>query len=201
VSKGGVIRADKPGSAMITVTGGGKDLKYQVKVYKLNMKNRVKQIRKRELKQGMNTLEKILAVHYWMSRHIAYDTNQRGSGAKILLTGGGVCADYSRGFGYMMNELKVPYAAMIGTVNGILHEWSMVKYKGKWYHIDVTFDDGGLTNGRSRTIPRLYYFMIASKLMGKDHQFDKKYVYAKKATSTKFDNKRKSSDFTRFPMD
>jgi hypothetical protein len=101
------------------------------------------------------------AIHDWICDNIAYDTEMYFSGrvrnqdyVSVLKKKAGVCSGYvsvfnemcalagiesigisgySKGFGYR------------GTIGGQTdHEWNAVKFGGKWYLVDVTWDAGHL---------------------------------------------------------
>lgn len=95
-------------------------------------------------------LEKIRQIHNWIINNVEYDTNLNSeepysiSGA--LTEGKAVCEGYARSFKYLMDEIGIPCVLVSGTgtnSNGETesHAWNYVELYGKWYAIDVTWDD------------------------------------------------------------
>ena len=57
-----------------------------------------------------------------------------------------MCEGYARGFKYILDELGIPCVLISGTAtnsNGETesHAWNYVELEGKWYAVDVTWDD------------------------------------------------------------
>ena len=116
---------------------------------KLNLLEAMKQEINKQL-EGLTDYEKIKEVHNWLIDNIEYDVNLEAdepysiSGA--LTEGKAVCEGYARSFKYIMDELKIPCVLVSGTgtnSNGQTesHAWNYVQLDGKWYAIDVTWDD------------------------------------------------------------
>ncbi len=56
-----------------------------------------------------------------------------------LVKGVAVCEGYSKAYQYMLNQLGIEnYLCSSQSLN---HVWNIVKLNGKYYHVDVTFDD------------------------------------------------------------
>ncbi len=100
--------------------------------------------------EGYSDYEKIREVHNWMIENIEYDVDlvseEPYSISGALTEGKAVCEGYARGFKYIMDELNIPCVLVsgIGTnSNGETesHAWNYVQLEGKWYAIDVTWDD------------------------------------------------------------
>lgn len=100
--------------------------------------------------EGLTDYDKIKEVHNWLIDNIEYDVNLEAdepysiSGA--LTEGKAVCEGYARSFKYIMDELQIPCVLVSGTgtnSNGEIesHAWNYVQLDGKWYAIDVTWDD------------------------------------------------------------
>lgn len=89
-----------------------------------------------------------------------------------LASGYGVCEDYAQLFKGMCQQAGIPCETVRGDVNRGFHTWNRVWLWGKWYHVDVTFDDPGPE-------PTLWhkYFLISAKEMAKNHTWtDSDYV-------------------------
>lgn len=194
VSSAGTITAKKKGTATITATAGNKRYTCKVTVYGKTVKKRVNQIIKSEIQKGMSNYEKVKAVHNWMIRNIKYDYYRllRGYIPPISHTAKGalikkvaVCDGYAYAFQMVMNKLKIPCRFVVGRSGNVGHGWNMVKLGGKWYHVDVTFDDPIVNESNQNTVPYYNYFLKSSSVMKKTHSWVKsKYP---KCTSKKYD--------------
>lgn len=194
VSKGGTIKAKRKGNATITATANGKKYTYKVTVYDKSVTKRVNQVIKSCIKKNMSNYDKVKAVHNWMIRNVKYDYYrlQTGTIPKIshkaegaLMKKIAVCDGYAHAFQMIMNKLKIPCKFVVGRSQGVGHAWNMVKLAGKWYHVDVTFDDPIVNKSNTNTTPRYNYFLKSSATMSKSHIW-KKAKYPK-CTSKKYE--------------
>lgn len=129
--------------------------------------------------QGKNDYEKIKIVHDYLIDTIEYENNLSHNhiydiyGA--LVNKRCVCEGYAKAFQYLMNELGIENSIVIGTGTNSKnetenHAWNYVKLNGKWYGIDVTWDDPIITGGGKLTNKARYeYFLRGSNTMNKNH--------------------------------
>jgi len=74
-----------------------------------------------------------------------------------------------------MNELGIENTIVIGTGTNSKnqtenHAWNYVKLEGKWYAVDVTWDDPIITGwGKLTKKERYEYFLRGSKTMSENH--------------------------------
>lgn len=102
--------------------------------------------------------EKVLLVHDWIAMNTVYgyisqyvdengqeqpltaDAKNRGhSMYGVLIDGVGVCQSYTEAMCYILPKLGVECVSCV--CSDINHVWNCVKIDGKWYHVDVTWDD------------------------------------------------------------
>ncbi len=92
---------------------------------------------------GMTDAEKVLVVNDYMCMNYEYDTTLSADGAYelygVMINKTGVCDSYSKAFLYVMNRLGIECKRMVS--DEINHAWNCVKINGKWYHVDVTWND------------------------------------------------------------
>ena len=91
----------------------------------------------------------------------------------MVFKNGGVCDAYSRLFYDMAKKagLKVKY--IVGKIdNSGLHAWNLVKVEGKWYNIDVTWDDN---NAGAEDYDYEYYLKSDEYMREKQHSWNKKF--------------------------
>lgn len=91
-----------------------------------------------------NPIEKILAVHDEMVKNCEYDMKNSDEPIShhaygIFANNTAVCQGYAQAFYMIMNELGIENNFCIS--DSVNHEWNYVKVDGKWYHVDVTWDD------------------------------------------------------------
>ena len=71
----------------------------------------------------------------------------------------------------VIRKLKIPCRFVTGSSGSVGHAWNMVKLSGKWYHIDVTFDDPIINGTNTNKKPYYTYFLKSSSVMKKTHHF------------------------------
>ena len=100
-----------------------------------------KQVRKlvKRLK-GKTRYEKIKRAHDYLVDHVEYDIRYYNP-YYAFKSGRGLCMSYALAFQRILQEMKIP-CIYIRSSN---HAWNMVKLKGRWYGVDVTWDDSGNT--------------------------------------------------------
>lgn len=137
--------------------------------YADTVRSELDRIYKEELNlNGKSEYEKIKAIHDWICDHVTYDhsgclgdcvmsmmfpTNTH-SAVSALLFGRSVCQGYANLFGIMCTD----YGIECKYIYNDEHVWNMVKCGGKWYYVDVTWDDNCLeTEGEES---RYTFFML-----------------------------------------
>ena len=86
--------------------------------------------------KGKSRYCKIKGIHDYLVCSIRYDRNYYNP-YYAFKKGRGICMSYALAFQRIMQEMKIPCMY----VKGKDHAWNMVKLKGKWYFVDVTWDD------------------------------------------------------------
>lgn len=99
-----------------------------------------------------------------------------------LLNGKALCEGYSKAFAYVCQLIGVEANCVIGTANGGAHMWNFVKLDGKWYHMDVTFDD---PVGAEPSCVYTYFGLTTAEIL-KDHTIDGNPYPIPKCTATDY---------------
>ena len=89
--------------------------------------------------EDLSDYEKIKGVHDYlvlMNRYVAFE----GGAYSALCKGRSSCTGYAFSFYAIMRELGIP----VTIETGGNHAWNKVQYNGKWYNMDVTWDDNGV---------------------------------------------------------
>ena len=96
---------------------------------------------------GSTRYEQIKCIHDKISKFTYYDTEGQFSGSCLgsLVVPGVVCEGYSKGFKLICDRLGIPCVCIFGNYDvekKSAHMWNYVQMDdGKWYGIDVTWDD------------------------------------------------------------
>lgn len=155
--------------------------------------NKAKYIIEKLVKDDMSDMEKALVLHDYLVLHTVYDMKYLRKGAEgVLLLGRGVCDGYTQAYAMLLRMVGVECRCVSGSAGGA-HAWNMVKIDGKWYHVDVTWDDP--IGGRQRKEYLHYeFFMISDKeIRSRRHRWDWDYTPATPSLSPKYFLKRKRS--------
>lgn len=86
--------------------------------------------------------ERELILHDRLADHIAYEDGDRVHDAYgALINGKAVCEGYTKAFQYLLQKVGIQSFMATGTGNGDLHAWNIVRIDGKYYNVDLTWDD------------------------------------------------------------
>lgn len=121
-----------------------------------------------------STYDKILYVHDYIADNTKYDY----AGAKsddpglyhtsygCLVDGSAVCEGYAEAFTLIMNKLGIES----GICTGSNHAWNYVKVDGKYYWLDVTWDD--LDSHATGYQAEHTYFLVNSDMLLRSRNID-----------------------------
>ncbi len=136
----------------------------------------------------MNEFEKIKYIHDTVTKNCVYGELKSGSHDSAygcLVKGKANCEGYSKAFLLLCNKAGIDSMIVTGTAQGNdgesdSHMWNMVKLEGKWYHIDLTWDDPTLTPVDKSYI-RYDFFNLTDSEILQTHTSEKNrfYVYPK----------------------
>lgn len=127
---------------------------------------------------GMSDFEKVKAINDYVVLNTSYDyenylrntvpdSSYRIDG--VLLNGVAVCDGYAKTIVYLLNKLDIPVLYVSGLGNGGAHAWNKVQVDGKWYNLDVTWNDP--VPDRKGQIS-YKYFLIPDYVLAEDHTWD-----------------------------
>lgn len=122
------------------------------------------------LPENATNYEKVKFFHDWLVRNNTYKLDGARSQSLIgaLLDGITVCEGYTQAMDLLCYLSDVDCLQIVGyvTANGEYHAWNKVQLDGKWYNVDVTWDNDkakGLTYD---------YFLVSDNQLAKDHTFE-----------------------------
>ena len=126
------------------------------------------------IKNTMSVEEKIRLFHDYIINNTEYDTDgiKRSYNAyNLITTGKSICGGYSDIMSIYLNYLGIQNYKITSTN----HVWNLVKIDGKWYHLDLTWDDPIASDGKQYLLHN--FFLIETnellKLDSIEHNFDK----------------------------
>lgn len=111
-------------------------------------------------------LEKERCVYKALMEGVSYDENapMNQSAYSAIVNGSSVCAGYARAFQYIMIKMGIPCYLCNGDAQGVAHGWNIVKIDGKFYNVDLTWDDT-IDDGNNS----FKFFNIPDSVILKDH--------------------------------
>jgi hypothetical protein len=114
--------------------------------------------------------KKVKAIHDYIIKRVSYDqTYRKHTAYNALINKSSVCEGYALAAYRMFVDAGIECRIITGTANGGSHAWNIVKVDGKWYNIDLTWDDPIMSNGEQ--VLRYDYFLKNTKEF-KDHSRD-----------------------------
>lgn len=101
---------------------------------------RVAQILDKCVLEGMDQWQIALSIHDYLIAHAAYDeTLTKTSSYAFLVENSAVCAGYARAYQDLMLRAGIDCRYVVS--EAMDHAWNLVNIDGKWYHVDLTWDD------------------------------------------------------------
>ena len=100
------------------------------------------------ISSGATDLEKLLILHDYIVTHCEYDHSQSKQGIYdaygCLVNGLAVCQGYSEAYHVLLKKLGIPCKTVYS--RDLAHTWNLISLNGKWYYVDVTYDDPETTD-------------------------------------------------------
>ena len=126
-----------------------------------------------ELDPAMSEYEKVLYLHDELASRITYDLNAPNAydAYGALVDGRSVCEGYAEALQYlaqragMQGFLAIGSSINPGTGTGEPHEWNYIRMDGKYYHVDLTWDDQ--SDGVYHA-----YFGLSDAMIQEDHYIE-----------------------------
>lgn len=101
----------------------------------------------------------------------SFDTANASNAYGALIEGSAACEGYSRAMAFLCGKADIPCEIVTGNAGGVYHMWNMVETDGKWYHIDLTWDDPVFENDCPEYIG-YDYFNISDSEISRNHTID-----------------------------
>ncbi len=116
--------------------------------------------------------DKVMRIHDYLVRTCTYiESDESGLSSTsygCLVNKKANCEGYAKAFSVLCAKEGVETALVTGVADGENHAWNQVKVDGKWYNIDVTWDDTDISGDMRRM-----YFLCDDDEFYRTHQPDK----------------------------
>lgn len=110
---------------------------------------------------GMSDIQKAMALHDYLAQHMSYDfTYSRYNSYNALVEQSAVCQGYTLAYAELLKKAGIPFDFCTSTAMN--HIWNYVQIGGKWYHVDVTWDDP--TRDKVGYVSHAYFLNSDSKI-------------------------------------
>ena len=129
------------------------------------LSSKVDEVLNEVVTDNMTVREKIKAIHDYIINHTEYDslktkdindtTYKSNTAYGVLFQGYGICSGYSDAMKLFLDKLNV----INYKISNDQHIWNLVYLDGKWFHLDLTWNDPI----SDKNITRDNYFLITSK--------------------------------------
>lgn len=116
-------------------------------------------------------VDKVIAIHDYVIEHTAFSKDDvYAKNAYGALVGGySQCEGYAKALAFACNYFGIENVRITGNKwDGNSHAWSKVKIDGKWYNVDVTWDDPESSNGE-QLLRHNYLFVPDIDINDKTH--------------------------------
>lgn len=134
---------------------------------------------------GMTDMQKARALHDYLAQHMEYDTAlQKYNAYNALVEKKAVCQGYTLAYAALLEKAGISFDFC--TSNPMNHIWNYVKIGGKWYHVDVTWDDP--THDMVGYVRHTYFLNSDSKMKSEGTNGHYSWVKAQSCTDTTYDN-------------
>ena len=149
-----------------------------VQIEKINGK--VDDILKDVVKDETDTKKAIKLIHDYIIDHTKYDSERAdknrilyssNTAYGVLFEGYGICSGYADAMAIFLDRYNIPNYK----VSSVNHVWNAVQLDGKWYHLDLTWDDPIIDTGKE-VVLHDYFLVNTDKLLELDktqHMFNR----------------------------
>lgn len=92
---------------------------------------------------SMPEFEREMLLHDRLAKSITYDLNEKYAHTAYgaLVNGRAVCDGYTQAFQYLLQRVGIQSFMVTGIGNGGKHAWNIVRIDGRYYNVDLTWDD------------------------------------------------------------
>ncbi len=147
----------------------------------------------KKITPDMNEFEKVKYIHDEITKNCVYGELKSGSHDSAygcLVKGKANCEGYAKAFLLLCNKAGIDCMIVTGTAvdnegESASHMWNMVMVNGKWYHIDLTWDDPTLSPLDKSYIRYDFFNLTDSEILPTHTSEKNKFYKYPKANSVK----------------
>lgn len=126
-------------------------------------------------------INKVILVYDYIIKHTTYSnsSSEAHSSYGLLKNGKAVCDGYAETFMLFMVMNGLEAETVTGQADGGPHAWNQVKVDGKWYNLDLTWDDPIDTATGSDFGNHVFYkyFMLSDDAISKTHTVESAFAH------------------------
>jgi hypothetical protein len=124
--------------------------------------------------QDMPNWKKELLIHDYLVENCRYSTSVHRNPVDYtaygaLINGSAVCEGYARAAQLLLDAAGIQNITASGVAGGVNHIWNVVCLDGKWYNLDITWDDPITSNGSDLMTHE--YFNVTDEQLSADHEW------------------------------
>lgn len=133
-----------------------------------NLNQKISEIIVNEVKDEKDNKKIIKIIHDYIINNIKYDKERTDNNIikyasntayGVLFEGYGICSGYADAMALFLNYYKIPNYKVVSEN----HVWNAVYIDNNWYHLDLTWDDPVLDNGKD-TLNHDYFLITTEQL-------------------------------------
>lgn len=128
------------------------------------------------LNSGASEYDKIKHLHDYIVLRTEYGLSSKHNQniVSVLVDKISVCAGYSKTMQYLLNKVGIECLWIEGTSDGMGHAWNIVKIGGKYYNLDVTWDDPIMSKSMDyyENFISYEFFLVTDAQLSKTHKRD-----------------------------
>jgi hypothetical protein len=176
-----------------TITNNLGEVKIKInKMYneymRLEIDRKINQIIKQVITDDMTDREKIKAIHDYIVTNTTYDSEYAKTGKSnyfsnnaygALVEGHAICGGYADAMALFLEIFDIKNYKIASST----HVWNFVELNGKWYHLDLTWDDPVIKDSDKNRLEHTFFLITTEELEKLDktqHTYDKSvYLEAK----------------------
>ncbi len=150
----------------------------------------IKALAEELIDSDMTEMEKIQAIHRWVTSNIEYDyeaylegENVMRPASETIKRGKGTCRDYSFVMAALARAANIPAKVVYGNAKDTgawsaqLHAWNELYADGRWVIVDTTWDAGYIKKGEFVSSPSDKFFDPEPEELAKTHRAEATMVY------------------------
>lgn len=133
-----------------------------------NLNQKISEIIVNEVKDEKDNKKIIKIIHDYIINNTKYDKERTDNNIikyasntayGVLFEGYGICSGYADAMALFLNYYKIPNYKVVSEN----HVWNAVYIDNSWYHLDLTWDDPVLDNGKD-TLNHDYFLITTEQL-------------------------------------